>query len=62
MSNSIYCQPIILFFFLAGSVVGIAFGTFILGLIVGAVVLFLVTKFRSKTHEEYEMHITKHEH
>ena len=47
-------------FIIVGTIIGVAFGTFILGLIVGAAVLFLFSKYRLKSKDEFEM-LTKNE-
>ena len=47
---------------ISGTVVGVAFATFIIGLVIGAVAFFIFNRFRSKPNDEMEMHITKHDH
>ena len=48
------------FFIVVGTIIGVAFGTFFVGLIVGAAVLFLFSKYRLKSKDEFEM-LTKNE-
>ena len=51
---------IFILFIIVGTIIGVAFGTFILGLIVGAAVLFLFSRYRLKSKDEFEM-LTKNE-
>ena len=49
-------------FCISGAVVGVAFATFIIGLVIGVAMFFVFNRLRTKQHDEIEMHLTKQSH